>query len=196
MLILAHRVNDFIPGNTTSADGAEIDVQVCDDGVIRAKHDPCWNQVPPLRVSTIIEKSGYNKFFVDVKQSLKPVFIKLIADQFGDKLLGLFDIPMPSVYFTPSLRLPIYIRVSELEPYNRNFNKVWLDPLKSHSPSRYGGLLTLLPSHSQVDVIVACPSLHGKSLRECKQVWSYLKNKNIQGIVTKHVEVCREIFNA
>jgi hypothetical protein len=190
MLVIQHRVNVIYTEH--SAQYAEVDVQVADDGSLVIKHNP---DDYPVSLESYLKWSKFDGYFVDIKQNMDVKYIKYIAEAFGDKLLGLFDIPMPSVFFTPHLNLPIYLRVSELEPYNKNFRHIWLDPLKSYSPSRYGGLLNLLPHYTDIQVIVACPSLHGKTMRECKEVWEYLKKHNIQGIVTKHVKECTKIFN-
>jgi hypothetical protein len=187
MKIFAHRVNDWKPGNIHAAHGAEIDVQIADNGDIVAKHDPCWNQVPPILVKNIIENSGYDKFFVDIKQNLSVKFLEQIAVAFGDKLHGLFDVPYPSAYYARHLGVPIYQRLSEFEPYLNLTNMFWLDPLMSCTCDKYDKLLHGLPKDSKV--MICSPELHGQIT--VPAVWDWLKYKlkegdsRIEGLVTK-----------
>ncbi len=199
MKLIAHRINDWKPGNIHGAYGAEIDVQVCDDGRLRAKHNPSDNQLPPIPIEEVIDHSGYERFFVDIKQNLDIYYLRKIVYAFGDKLIGLFDVPFPSSFYAYKDNLPIYSRVSEYELPYKMLGKVWLDPLESYNIHKYASLLirAKYQAWDSIKTIVACPSLHGKGLSECVPVWRWAsKQKEVFAIVTKHIGECRRITNA
>ena len=196
MKIFAHRQNDWKPGNEHGVYGAEIDVQVTDRGEIVAKHDPCFNQVPPVKVSAIVEHAGFDKFFVDIKQNLDLDFLEKIMDAFGDKLHGLFDVPMPAAYYAIRENLPIYQRLSEFEPYLNLVNKFWLDPLMSCTAWKYQRLLSSVPKDGKV--IICSPELHGQVT--IVEVWHWIlerledKDTRIEGLVTKAPDRALKFF--
>lgn len=195
MKIFAHRVNDWKPGNFSKCYGAEIDAQINDVGRVKAQHDPCGNQIPPIDVDIIIKHSGYDKFFVDIKQNMSIEFLKMIVEAFGDKLHALFDVPMPSAYFAMRAGLPIYQRLSEFEPCLGLGNKYWLDPLVSYTECKYEFLLSkILPGGK---VIICSPELHGHKATE---VWNWIEEKlqnkdsRIEGLVTKSPDRAMRFF--
>jgi hypothetical protein len=196
MKIFAHRQNDWKPGNEHGVYGAEIDVQVSDRGEIVAKHDPCFNPVPPVKVSYIVENAGFGKFFVDIKQNLDLDFLEKIVDAFGDKLHGLFDVPMPAAYYALRANLPIYQRLSEFEPRLDLGNKYWLDPLMSCTSWKYQRLLSTVPDGGKV--IICSPELHGQTT--IVEVWNWLlerledKDARIEGLVTKAPDRALKFF--
>ena len=191
MKIFSHRQNNWKPRNELGLYGAEVDIQVCDDGQLRTKHEPAFD-INNIELSIILEYSGYEHFFVDIKQNLDVKWLKLIHKTLGDKLFGLFDIPFPSAYFAAKENMPIYARLSEFEPTSYLFDKYWVDPLDSQTKHIHSTLITSTEAHH--NLIIACPSLHGHTLAECLIVWDILINLqnhqykrwgNIDGIVTK-----------
>lgn len=196
MKIFAHRQNDWKPGNEHGIYGAEIDVYITDRGEIVAKHDPCFNEVSPVKVSAIVEHAGFDKFFVDIKQNLDLDFLEKIMDAFGDKLHGLFDVPMPAAYYAMREDLPIYQRLSEFEPRLDLGNKYWLDPLMWCTSQKYHKLLSTVPDGGKV--IICSPELHGQTT--IVEVWHWIKERledkdsRIEGLVTKAPETALTFF--
>lgn len=199
MKIFAHRQNDWKPGNEHGVYGAEIDVQITDRGEVVAKHDPCFNLVPPVKVSAIVEHAGFDKFFVDIKQNLDVDFLEKIMDAFGDKLHGLFDVPMPAAYYAIREDFPVYQRLSEFEPYLNLVNKFWLDPLTSCTAWKYQRLLSSVPKDGKV--IICSPDLHGqKYSSQLIEIWNWIKDRledkdeRIEGLVTKTPDRALKFF--
>jgi len=196
MKIFAHRVNDWKPGNYTGAHGAEIDVQFLNDGRIVAKHDP-YHGLPPGNIANILEYSGYDKFFVDIKQQLEVKHLEKIAYIFGDKLHGIFDVPFPLQYYASRTNLPIYQRLSEWEPASNLTGRYWLDPLMACSSWKYQKLLSTVKKGEKV--MLCSPELHGQSCN-IVDVWMWVEERlkdgdeRIEGIVTKLPDRALEIF--
>ena len=192
MKIFAHRQNDWKPGNQYGIYGAEIDVHISDRGEVVAKHDPCANPMPPVSVKHIVNHSGYNNFFVDIKQNLDVDFLEKIVRVFGKRLHGLFDVPMPSAYYAIRENLPIYQRLSEFEPYLNLVNKFWLDPLMSCSAYK----LSFVPNDGKV--VICSPELHGQAT--IVEVWDWILNRledndsRIEGLVTKFPDRALKFF--
>jgi len=202
MKIIAHRVNNWKPVNRFGVYGAEIDVQVSNDGKIRAFHEP--NESRPGELDMIFDHSGYDKFFVDIKQNLDVEWLKKIVKVFGNRLLGLFDVPHPSAYYAHEAKLPIWDRLSEYEAVRGHggisSKKFWLDPLRSWSPGAYGGLLNQVPKDGQV--IICSPELHGRRGDMILDCWEWARNRvqvkgdeRIFGIVTKKSQDAKEFFS-
>ena len=197
MMIIQHRANDHKQKQT--ARFAEVDVWVCDDGRLRLKHDVKGDKdsAPPIDVETFLSNATWEKYFVNVKQSLSIEDYYRIADEFDGKLIGLFDIPMPSAYvLSIAASFPIYERVSEYEGGLRT-GHAWIDPLNSLSLHSYAMMFgKALEMQRGADLILACPSLHGGDLKFCQNVWSWLKfaPANPIGIVTKFPEQAAEVL--
>lgn len=201
MLVIQHRANEL--STSLESNITEIDVHLSDQWGWTVKHDI---RSQGWRLDYFLDKSESNKFFVDIKQNLSINHYVELVKLFGDRLVGLFDLPMPSAYFATSSKLfnlPIYLRVSEFEFPNKLSNKYWIDPLCSQSAVRHSMIFNKIRDmHENPRVIFACPSLHGKELPQCKSVWNWIKNMSsldkrfVQGVVTKHVAKCQEIINA
>jgi hypothetical protein len=195
MKIFAHRVNDWKPGNIHGIYGAEIDVQFSDTGKIVAKHEPYGNQVPPIPIENVLKHSGFDKFFVDIKQNMDTKYLQKIVDLFGDKLHALFDVPYPSMFFCIREQLPVYGRISEQESAIDGVKGYWLDPLEDTSLDKYTSLLAQVPHNSKV--IVCSPDLH---LEPFHDVWEWLQfrinsgDTRIEGIVTKQIMNAKHFF--
>jgi len=188
MLIIQHRANNLI--DPITSDVAEIDVHIDTCGDIIIKHsvdEPGWD------LDEYLLSSKHKKFFVDIKQNLDVEYYKKIEEEFGDRLIGLFDVPFPSSFYANKERLPIYRRISEYESNDTNFyTRFWIDPLLSWGPEKYSTLISRNIMYGKI--IVACPSLHGQPIEVCKKLWRYLEQrKDIEGIVTKYVDEFRRI---
>lgn len=193
--IIAHRVNHWNVRNKHGVYGAEIDVQVMNDGTIKAVHDP--NDWRPGSISEIFDYAGYYKFFVDIKQNLDVRFLRRIVDLFEDRLIGLFDVPWPSAYYARRAGLPIWERLSEYEPVRGKCKRFWLDPLRGWHSSKYERLLKQVPRGSKV--IVCSPELHEESQSsELISCWGWIKdnvaNGRIYGLVTKKPKSAMDFF--
>lgn len=201
MLIIQHRANSL--HHAVLSDAAEIDVHLTESDGFIVKHniDECgWE------LSSFLERTRYKKFFVDIKQNLEVEHYRRLVKLFGDRLIGLFDVPFPSAYYAEQAGLPIYHRFSEVEsPFGTGFaefrggfrpNKIWFDPLMAQDDCQFG--MMFLPPHN-VKMIVACPSLHGHPFDSCIKVWNFIRERtyklNIEGIVTKHTTEAQEFFN-
>jgi len=202
MKVLSHRQNDWKPVNKSGIWGAEIDVQVCDDGELRARHDPDPGAYYSGDIDIIFDHSDFERFFVDIKQNLDIKWLKRIVEKFGHRLIGLFDIPFPSAYFARIAGLPIYARLSEFEPVVRLFDSFWVDPLVSQKYTTHARLITSTDKNHKI--IVACPSLHGHDLEASRNVWETfvnletMKDKDwgvIEGVVTKFPLEAMEFIN-
>jgi len=201
MKIITHRVNGWSSTNEFDVYGAEIDVQVCADGRIRAFHEP--DEIRPTNLLTIFEYSKYKRFFVDIKQNLDIRWLKHIVATFGSKLIGLFDVPFPSIYYAHQAGLPVWDRLSEYEAARGcggiRSRKFWLDPLKSWSPGTYGGLLHQTSKDSKV--MICSPELHGCRKEIVDDCWGWMQRRidngdeRIWGIVTKRPSEAKEFFN-
>lgn len=198
MLVIQHRVNEL--GAPAFTDVAEIDVHIDKYGRILVKHCP---DEEGSTLSYYLSSSKHKKFFVDIKQNLSVEHYKKIIKAFGDRLFGLFDIPMPAAYFTDREGIDFYHRLSQFEDASylskNSGNKYWLDPLGNwpgecdlHTYSHLLG--NILYSDF---VVIACPSLHNRGLQACIDVWKLAAgNKDkVVGIVTKYPKECREIVS-
>lgn len=194
MIIIEHRRNDIAYGaNTTHA---EIDVQINHKGEVVVGHD-LWGKT--LKAEFFLKYSAHKKFFVDIKQNLPIEKLQLIADVFGDRCIGLFDVPFPSAYFAVKAGLNVCGRISEFEPINHLFSKFWVDPLASQ-----GSVLTDLFCRTQPNhrLIVASPELHGHGIERAFEAWDAIKLKlewpnvggNPVGLVTKFPREAKEFF--
>lgn len=188
MLIIQHRANNLT--DPVTSDIAEVDIHIDMNGDIVVKHDPSdsgW------QLDYFLACTKHKKFFVDIKQNLSVDYYNKIIEEFGDKLIGLFDVPFPSSFFANKEKLPIYRRISEYESNDTNFyTRFWIDPLLSWGPEKYSILISRNIMYGKI--IVACPSLHGQSIEVCKKLWRYLEQrKDIEGIVTKYVDEFRRI---
>jgi len=201
MKLIEHRVNDWKPGNIHGAYAAEIDVHVCDDGILRAKHNPSGNEFEPVTVEDMLLHSDYEHFFVDIKQNLDLYYLQKIVDTFGDKLIGIFDVPFPSSYYAYKAGLPMFSRISEYEMPYKMLGNIWLDPLEAQNVFRYASLFNKAKydtweNWAKTNFIIACPSLHGINVSKCIPVWQWaMKHEQIFGIVTKCVDECRKVIN-
>jgi len=201
MKIIAHRVNKWKPVNI-GVYGAEIDVQISHDGKIRAFHEP--NESRPGELGMIFDHSGYERFFVDIKQNLDVEWLKKIVKAFGTKLIGLFDVPHPSAYYAHQAKLPVWDRLSEYESVRGHggarSKKFWLDPLRSWNPSAYGGLLNQVPKDGKV--ILCSPELHGRRGAMIEDCWGWARDRiqkkgddRIFAIVTKTPQAAKDFFD-
>ncbi len=195
MLVIQHRSNDI--SKACLSEYAEIDVQINHKGKPIVRHNPYGDYV---RLDMFINLMKYDKVFVDIKQNLDVKDLKKIVEECGDKLIGLFDVPFPSVYYASHWRWPIYHRVSEWESGYPIYgpSKYWLDPLENYHVEKYQILYDGIQNRSQGfdQIIVACPSLHFEPIDSSIKIWEWMKDKkSIQGIVTKHVAKCREILD-
>jgi hypothetical protein len=198
MMIIQHRANDHM--NQRKASFAEVDVWVCDDGRLRLKHDVKGDAgcAPPITVETFLLNAPWDKFFVNIKQSLSIEDYWRIEAAFENRLIGLFDIPMPAAYrLSAHATCPIYERVSEYEGGLRT-GYVWLDPLDGHEYDNYWNASRPPKIRASDKVIIACPSLHGEGINECRKLWSFLKLNGLwaepTGIVTKFPEQAAEVL--
>jgi len=195
MLIIQHRANSLSDSVTSNC--AEIDIHLDVYGDLGVKHDVCESG---WILQSFLERTGYKNFFVDIKQNLSTKDYLRVIEIFGDRLIGLFDVPMPAAYFLSRDNIPFYARLSEFELPDTLSTRYWLDPLTKWDGTIHNALLTMLAPRNRV--VVACPSLHGQSVEKCENVWSLfsLWDKTegapiIEGIVTKHVLRCQEFFN-
>lgn len=196
MLVIQHRANELtIP---ITSDAAEIDVHIDTYGDIVVKHDP---DASGWKLDYFLSCTKHKKFFVDIKQNLSIHYYKKIIEAFGNRLIGLFDVPFPSAYELAWNNVDFYARLSEYEmaPVKLT-NKFWLDPLANWDELTYSYLLHSLLCEDKV--MICCPSLHGRPIEECRVIWDWMKNQTlvakhdrIQGIVTKHVEEARSVLN-
>lgn len=188
MLIIQHRVNELeIP---VYSKYGEIDIHLNFYDELHVNHDV---QGPGWKLENFFEKTEFEKFFVDIKQNLPVEDLQRIVEIFDERLIGIFDVPFPSAYYAMKAGCPIYFRRSEYEPMHSEFDKYWLDPLTRWDPNIYASLLP-----HKGEVIIACPSLHGRLTKECREVWNWIRrvdDSRIKGIVTKHVKECGEILN-
>jgi hypothetical protein len=184
MKIIEHRVNKPIVDIKTPY--AEIDIHINKHGDVVVRHEPIDEDYYSLDEYLCISK--HEKFFVDIKQNLDVDYLKKIIEEFGDRLLGLFDLPLPSAYYAAEAGIEFYGRLSEFEPVSHLTNKYWVDPLRTQYLLDYLNLLEDLDG--DCCAIICCPSLHGHNLGFCKPFWHWLKFENkwdiIEGIVTKY----------
>jgi len=193
--VIQHRYND--PLKPLHSKYVEIDVHVAENSTLIVKHDPDDNV--RYRASYMAKLEGIEGFFVDIKQSLDIQNLKRIADNFGDKLIGLFDVPFPSAYFARKAGIPVYGRISEFEPIERLFDRFWIDPLTSWNYKRYVDLLKTTDQNHKV--IIAAPSLHGHGPEIDIKVALALMNVlgrfgQVEGIVTKYPQAVEEALRA
>lgn len=198
MMIIQHRANDHKMKQT--ARFAEVDVWVCDDGKLRLKHDVKGDtqSAPPIDVETFVANAPWEKYFVNVKQSLSIEDYWRIEAAFDEKLIGLFDIPMPNIlYLARHATCPIYERVSEYEDGIQT-GFVWLDPLDGNAYDDYADVCRPPKVRASNKVIIACPSLHGRTLNESSRIWNWLKVDGFWtqpiGIVTKFPKEAAEVL--
>lgn len=208
MLIIEHRQNE--PNKKPHTPYAEIDVQINNYGHVVVQHDPdeCFlgetsavDGMQYCHLEDYLEQSGHEKFFVDIKQNLKTHYIRQIADILGDRCLGFFDVPFPSMYFVMNDGHKVYKRLSEYEYYDERFSQYWVDPLRSQDSWRLISIIGALPKDSKA--IIASPELHGHDWKFTKGVWETLKKTEafsdigqIEGIVTKYSKSAERYFNA
>jgi len=193
MKVIEHRVN--LPKQATITPYAEIDIHVGEHGRLVVKHDlegKGWD------IGRYIHESSHEKFFVDIKQNLDVVHYQMIINQFGERLLGIFDVPFPSAYFASQAGIEFYGRLSEFElAPMRLVNKYWVDPLSEWDDKMYRRLTYSVGYGAEV--ILACPSLHEKGIADCDEVWKWMRDTHmkdrIEGIVTKHPKEFMEVFH-
>jgi hypothetical protein len=192
MKFIQHRANDH--KMVASTPFAEIDVWVCDDGSLKVKHDVKGDpgSVPPIHLQDYLRHSPYQRYFVDIKQSLcDEDYLRIIKTIGRGRLIGLFDIPWPAYHRLVNLNLPavdIYARYSEHERSrgSGHVRNLWLDPLDDWSAKNYCDLIC--DTDEEDAIIVASPELHGRSKEEAEKVWEMLgiyKFAEVVGIVTK-----------
>lgn len=201
MIFIQHRLNSPLrigPNVKLPSTFAEVDVHISYKGQVVIKHNPDdrSGEWPVEEYLASMEKKGLTGYLVDIKQNLDVKYLDRIAKAFGSKLIGLFDIPWPSLH--DALRkttLPIYCRVSEYEPFHTSYPGVWLDPLMLWTPSHYVSLFRHIEAQGAPNIIVAAPSLHGhrkemdlKVMRRLLDEDSKGNLKLIKGVVTKHVD--------
>lgn len=206
MKFIQHRANDHKILAVTPY--AEIDVWVADNGELVVKHDVKGNVdcAPPIFLVDYLKHTKFEKFFVDIKQSLSDDDILRISRTFGPtRLLGMFDIPWPSFHRVVShnnvveIFTEVFARFSEHEmnrgaPHVRN---LWLDPLDRWKPIDY---LNLIERTDEDDnIIIASPELHGCSDIEATEVWRMLGVYNfaeVTGIVTKWPQDAKRVIES
>lgn len=195
MKIIQHRVNGA-GGLRPRSKWAEIDVHVDHNGNLIAKHDP--DDPWPTYAESYVP--SWDGFFVDIKQNLRVEYYNKIAELFGSKLIGLFDVPFPAAYFLAKSKpaYPVYYRYSELEKQQYFATHLWLDPIVSQDFYAYANLINDAMSYTK-SIIVAAPSLHGGSLNDDKNIYWLLKNMGrqnnglpIDGLVTKYAKELSE----
>lgn len=193
MFLVEHRVN--FPLKIIKSDYAELDVQIDQYDQLVVRHDPDGDGI---LLDWYLEKSAHKKFFVDIKQNMSTRYYERMVAAFGDRLLGLFDVPYPALHYITKAGLPVYHRLSEAEVANESAY-YWLDPLVSQELPTFKSLLKSTPSYAQI--ILCCPSLHGANWREVENFLSWVKlemllgqGQKIQGIVTKEIERARQII--
>lgn len=206
MMIIQHRVNDH--RQEQKARFAEVDVWVCDDGRLRLKHDVKGDEgcVPPIDVETFLDNAPWEKYFVNVKQSLNIQDYLAIEGVFNSrkKLIGMFDVPMPNAKRLNDFSPFVYERLSEYEG-GLNTGSAWVDPLDGNSPKQYFDLCESFRRRRGVtriakdeNLIICCPSLHGYTMECSRIVWEWIKGQSkwleIAGIVTKHPVEAAEVF--
>lgn len=203
MKIIQHRVD----GDSKSLSPyAEVDVHINHFGHVVIGHDPddLINYDEFTYVADVYDK--HDKFFVDIKQNLPLKHLKKIVDVFGNKLLGIFDVPWPSAFYAQKDKIaPIYHRVSDYEspfPFGSAF---WIDPIGTNfAPFDYDRILIntfIAIAGRSSKFIVACPSLHGYDLKATVSVWEFIRAAQkigqeiaVEGIVTKFTEEAKEFF--
>jgi len=189
MLVIQHRANNI--HDPVYTDVGEIDVHIDSEGSMVVKHhleDCGWE------LEFYLERATHKKFFVDIKQNLRVKDYVRIINAVGDRLIGLFDVPMPAGYFLARSGISFYARLSEIERPTTLTDKFWLDPLINWSPESYDVISNSI-FVDKLKTIVACPSLHGRDAIECRTLWRWLKDNRFKGIVTKHPKEFMEIFN-
>jgi len=193
MKVIEHRIN--LPSTEPITPYAEIDVQLGERGLFLVRHD-ITDSGPYL--FQYLRESKHESFLVNVKQSLSITHLSRLIEEMGDRLIGLFDVPWPLMYYASNSNYPVYCRISQYEPPNWLTCKYWLDPLGFEEPGTYNVLYEVIrETQAYNEIMVCCPSLHHYELDKCKEVWEWMKDKEqIQGIVTKYAEECREYFNA
>jgi hypothetical protein len=194
MIIIQHRANYL---RDAHCEAAEIDVQIDRWGEVVVGHD-LWSG--PFKANFFLKHTEHQKFLIDIKQNLPIEKLQLIADTFGTRSMGLFDVPFPSAYFAIKEGLNVWGRLSEFEPVNHLFSKFWVDPLASQ-----GEILSDLFCRTQLNhkLIIASPELHGHSLEFAIETWDAIKLKlqwpgaggKPVGLVTKFPKEAQEFFN-
>jgi len=200
MMIIQHRANDH--KGTIEAEYAEMDVWMCDDGKIRLKHDVKGdaNSAPPILLSDYLAAEPFDRYLVNIKQSLSISDLARISDSFLPfKLIGFFDVPTPLAILADK-HFRIFHRRSEFER-NTSARFHWLDPLLSQSLKAHQENMEAKENDL---FIVACPSLHGTKLEVLKPVWEWVRDlgkdqfylhRQMFGIVTKYPAKAKEFFN-
>ena len=195
MLVIEHRAN-FLSYPKKSNLG-EIDVHLLEDGVFGVKHDIDGHG---WELESFLERSNREKFFVDIKQNLPTDVYERLIKIMGDKLIGLFDVPMPAAYFLAKKGVKFYERLSELENPTNLTDRFWLDPLANQVVPHFERLLWETTANQKF--IYASPELHGHSFLEASNAWGALKafvsteNRyaKLEGIVTKYPEEFTKIW--
>jgi len=206
MFIIQHRVNDH--KQEQKARFAEVDVWVCDDGKLRLKHDVKGDAgcAPPIDVETFLASAPWEKYFVNVKQSLSIQDYLTIEGLFNSqkKLIGMFDVPMPNAKNLNDYSPFVYERISEFEG-GLDTGAMWVDPLTGNSPKQYFDLFEKIRSMRGTtrimpgdNVIVCCPSLHGYTMEYSNIIWEWIKGQGnwleVAGIVTKYPKEAAEVL--
>lgn len=186
------------------SNAAEVDVWVCDDGKLRLKHDVKGDKgIPPILVEEYLSNSYFEKFFVNIKQSLSTDDYTRILSAFSDRLIGIFDIPSVDKYrlIRANSGCYIYDRMSEIE--EPTLPAIWLDSLIQQSWYDYQGFLTRIKHQfGEARVIIACPSLHNRDAAHAEEnCWKLIKHMRefkspvvIEGLVTKYPVEAREVI--
>ena len=131
MLVIQHRVNSPLSLGTNlyhlKSKFVEVDVHIKYNGEVVVKHSPD-DRHSELPIKDYFKAMEYpylpnhvDKYFVDIKQNMDVYYLKKIVNIFGDKLLGLFDVPFPSSFYANKAGLPIYRRISEYEANDTTF---------------------------------------------------------------------------
>jgi len=195
MLVIEHRAN-FLTEPEKSTLG-EIDVHILENGKFAVKHDIYeggWI------LEHFLKHSMHDRFFVDIKQNLKVGVYERLIETMGDRLIGLFDVPMPAAYFLAKKGVKFYERLSEFENPTALTDRFWLDPLANQVVPHFERLLWETTANQKF--IYASPELHGCSMLEAANAWGSLKafvsGKNrfakLEGIVTKYPEEFSKIW--
>lgn len=204
MKIIQHRCNlPFLPLKMLGIqpEYVEIDVHIDNRGNVVIKHNPDDDSYPVNGFNSYLGcMQGIKGFLVDIKQNLPVEYLERIVKAFGSRLLGLIDVPWPSVYYARQAGLDVIGRVSEYEQPNRIFDRFWLDPLESWTCDEYMDLLDDIQCDTGGSAIIAAPSLHGGTEQHdvflMEKLIEHDDDGVIEGIVTKYPKVISELVNA